>query len=549
MDGERVADERTKRHGIGGFVRISFAGPLWRTVPASHSNSSILPNETSTLRHYWGEPGQDFVIEIMAIIDTFLKLMVERDAERLVLFSDRPPFLVRHGVTVELSMPTLGEEMIQRISQEMMGPQGNQEGTHNAADGTDFGYRVQPGPPEWSIEVHVLETSPHEALAAEDNLTREVAGFTRTAVVPAPVEIPGDAPFPDSPNPELMDLMDQALRLDASDLFLSSGKSPRIRRNGQICPLDAPAPGRPQIIGLLPDEAARDDLERAGSADFALRWEMPDGLRRIRVNVFRHLDGLAAALRPIRRRVPQLAELSLPADLHQLATFPNGLVLVTGVAGSGKSTTLAAFVDHLNRTRPKHIITIEDPIEYEHREMQCLIHQREVGTNVESFASGLRAALRESPDVILLGELRDLDTISAALTAAETGHLVLATLHSGSASTAVNRIVDVFPGHQQSHVRTQLALSLRAVLSQRLIPSRAGGMVPAIEKLLVTPAVANGIREGQNHFMRNAMLTGGEDGMITLERSLANLVRDRIIDRKTALLTAADPKVMKHLMA
>ncbi len=487
----------------------------------------------------------------MAIIDTFLKLMAERDAERLLLFSDRPPYLVRHGETVELAMPALGEEMIQRISQEMMGQQGSQQGTHKAADGTDFGYRVQSGSPEWSIEVHALGTAPREAPAVEDDLTRAVAGFTRSAVVPERVEIPmdvRDVPFPDRPDPELMDLLDRALRQDASDLFLSSGKSPRIRRNGQICPLDAPAPGRAQILGLLPDQAARADLERVGSADFAICWEMPDGPRRIRVNVFRHLDGVAAALRPIRRRVPQLAELSLPDDLHQLATFPNGLVLVTGVAGSGKSTTLAAFVDHLNRTRPKHIITIEDPIEYEHREIQCMIHQREVGTNVESFASGLRAALRESPDVILLGELRDLDTISAALTAAETGHLVLATLHSGSASTAVNRIVDVFPGHQQSHIRTQLALSLRAVLSQRLIPTRAGGMVPAIEKLLVTPAVANGIREGQDHFMRNAMLTGGEDGMVTLERSLANLVRDRIIDRETAFLTAADPKALKHLM-
>jgi twitching motility protein PilT len=257
---------------------------------------------------------------------------------------------------------------------------------------------------------------------------------------------------------------------------------------------------------------------------------------------------VAAALRLIRRRAPQLSELSLPDDLHQLATFPNGLVLVTGTAGSGKSTTLAAFVDYLNRTRPRHIITIEDPIEYEHREIQCMIHQREVGSNVESFATGLRAALRESPDVILLGELRDLDTIAAALTAAETGHLVLATLHSGSASTAVNRIVDVFPGHQQSHVRTQLALSLRAVLSQRLVPSRAGGLVPAVEKLLVTPAVANGIREGHDHFMRNAMLTGSEDGMITLERSLATLVRERLIDRETAVRTATDPKAMLHLL-
>ena len=483
--------------------------------------------------------------EIMAIIDTFLKLMVERDAERLVLVSDRPPFLLRKGETIELSMPALGEDMLRRISREMTGEPERHEGSFRAMDGVEFGYRIQHGAPEWRIEIHTLGAALREAPAAEDPLTRAVANFVQPPSAPAAI---GYESPPGRPDPELVGLLDQALLQNASDLFLSSGKPPRIRRNGLISPLDAGAPNRAQILGLVPDEGGRRELEQSGSVDFAVRWELPDGPRRIRINVFRHLDGVAAALRPIRRRAPQLSELSLPDDLHQLATFPNGLVLVTGVAGSGKSTTLAALVDYLNRTRPRHIITIEDPIEYEHREIQCMIHQREVGSNVESFATGLRAALRESPDVILLGEMRDLDTISAALTAAETGHLVLSTLHSGSASTAVNRIVDVFPGHQQAHIRTQLALSLRAVLSQRLVPSRTGGLVPAVEKLLVTPAVANGIREGQDHFMRNSMLTGGDDGMITLERSLATLVRDRLIDRETAIRTATDPKLLLHLL-
>ena len=489
----------------------------------------------------------------MAVIDTFLKLMVERNAERLVLISDRVPFLLRQGETIELSMPALRDDMLRRISREMIGGEERHQGNFRGADGVEFGYRVHPGEPEWRIEIHTLGAAQQGTHAvANDPLTRAVAAFTQPPSAPlsapAPVAAAASEPSPARPDPELVALLEQALLQNASDLFLSSGKPPRIRRNGLICSLNAAIPSRTQILGLVPDEAARGELERSGSVDFAVRWELPDGPRRLRINVFRHLDGVAAALRPIRRRAPQLAELSLPDDLHQLATFPNGLVLVTGTAGSGKSTTLAAFVDYLNRTRPRHIITIEDPIEYEHREIQCMIHQREVGSNVESFATGLRAALRESPDVILLGELRDLDTIAAALTAAETGHLVLATLHSGSASTAVNRIVDVFPGHQQTHVRTQLALSLRAVLSQRLVPSRAGGLVPAVEKLLVTPAVANGIREGHDHFMRNAMLTGGEDGMITLERSLATLVRERLIDRETAVRTATDPKAMLHLL-
>lgn len=483
----------------------------------------------------------------MPIIDTFLKLMVERRAERLVLVSDKTPYLLVEGATTELSMPALREEMLRRISSEITGGGENHEGTFRAENNAEFGYRIGPHGPDLRIEIYPHGSAP-EAPPAHDPLAQAVAGFVKAPSAPVVPDSLAAVPSKSHPDPDLTRILDQALQQNATDLFLSSGRPPRIRRNGLIKPLDAPSPERLQILSLIPDDASRSALESSGSVDFAMSWELPDGPRRVRVNVFKHLDGMAAALRPIRRRAPQLAELSLPEDLYQLATFSSGLVLVTGTAGSGKSTTLAALVDYLNRTRPRHILTIEDPIEYEHREIQCMIHQREVGTNVESFATGLRAALRESPDVILLGEMRDHETISAALTAAETGHLVLSTLHSGSASTAINRIVDVFPGHQQAHIRTQLSLSLRAVLSQRLIPSRSGGLVPAIEKLMVTPAVANGIREGQDHFMRNAMLTGSDDGMITLERSLANLVRDRLIDREAALRTATDPNLLMHLL-
>lgn len=482
----------------------------------------------------------------MAVIDTFLKLMVERGSEKLVLVSNRPPFLLTRGEHIDLSMPGLGGEMLGRIAKEITGEKDENEGSFRSIDGVEFGYHIQPDASEYRIEIHSPGSVSRKVSVDEDPLARAVADFTQPSAPPGITHACEVESSPVRPDPELVSLLDQALLKNASDLFLSSGKPPRIRRDGLIRSIDAGTPGAGQILGLLPDEGARRELEQSGSVDFAVRWELPDGPCRIRINVFRHLDGVAAALRPIRRQVPQLPELSLPEDLYQLATFSSGLVLVTGTAGSGKSTTLAAFVDYLNRSRPRHIITIEDPIEYEHREIKCMIHQREVGSNVESFATGLRAALRESPDVILLGELRDLDTISAALTAAETGHLVLATLHSGSSSTAINRIVDVFPGHQQSHVRTQLALSLRAVLSQRLIPARTGGLVPAIEKLLVTPAVANGIREGQDHFIRNAMLTGSEEGMITLERSLATLVRKGLIDLETANRTANDPTALQH---
>ncbi|WP_343225961.1 PilT/PilU family type 4a pilus ATPase [Luteolibacter marinus] len=482
------------------------------------------------------------------MIDTFLKLMLEKRAERLVLVSDQIPCLFKAEDAIELSMPALRLDMLQRIALEMTGESGREavsdtprEGVFRAADGTEFSYLLDAGGGAFRIEVHAggAGRDAREELA-DDPLARAVAEFTGPSV-----EVEATPP---AENRGLMALIDLVLEPDVSDIFLSSGKAPRVRRNGVIRSVESAFTDPEQILQLVPKGLPREDLEKKGSADFAGRWELSGGSRRFRINVFRHMGGLAAAIRPIRTRIPSLAQLSLPADLLELASFPSGLVLVTGASGSGKSTTLAALVDHINRSRPAHVITIEDPVEFEHREDRCLIHQREVGTNVESFSAGLHAALRENPDVILLGELRDLATISAALTAAETGHLVLGTLHSGSATSAVSRIIDVFPGHQQPNIRVQLASSLRAVVSQRLVPARSKKLVPAIEKLLVTPAVANGIREGHDHYMRNAMLTGGEDGMITLERSLAGLLRDRIIDRETAMRFAWDQKALLHLI-
>ena len=482
----------------------------------------------------------------MAVIDTFLKLMLEKRAERLVLVSDAVPYLLKGGETLPLSMPALREDMLGRIAREITGDEasGRREGTFRTADGAAFGYAVLPFGGELRIEVHADGAMP-PVVEEDDPLTKAVADFAKSHEPPVPKS---PSPPPVRSGPDLLALIDQAVALDASDLFLSAGRYPRVRRNGVLSFLEAEPPDAAKIVELIPDDAARREFEKSGSVDFAVRWELSGGSRRFRINVFRHRDGVAAALRPIRQKIPPLADLGLPEDLLDLVSFPNGLVLVTGTSGSGKSTTLAALVDHLNRTRQRHVITIEDPVEYEHRENQCLIHQREVGADVESFSAGLRAALRENPDVILLGELRDLDTISAALTAAETGHLVLGTLHSGTASSAVNRIVDVFPGHQQQHIRVQLALSLRAVVSQRLVPTKSKKLVPAIEKLVVTPAVATGIREGQDHYLRNAMLTGVEEGMVTLERSLASLVRKGTIDRETAVRQAMDPKALLHLL-
>ena len=486
----------------------------------------------------------------MALLDTFLKLMTEKRAERLVITAGRVPFLLRQGETIELAMPALPATMIHRIASEIHGapppetPPGQPTtGTLSTPESAGFGYLLHTHGRDWQIEIHPLDSPPPSPTTPLP---------TPPAAVPpssAPPSHPTPLPTTTRPDPDLLAAIDAALLRQASDLFLSAGRPIRIRIDGKIEILEAFLPSPDQILALLPDAANREAFDTSGSADFAATWEFPAGPRRIRINVFRHLHGVAAALRPIRARPPRFADLSLPQDWLDLTSLSSGLVLVAGTSGSGKSTTLAAWVDHINHSRHSHILTIEDPVEFEHQDHHCLIHQREVGRDVPSFAAGLRAALRENPDVILLGELRDLETISAALTAAETGHLVLATLHAGSASAAVNRIVDVFPGHQQAHVRTQLSLSLRAVLAQRLLPARAGGRIPACETLRVTPAVANGIREGQDHFMRNSMLTGQEQGMTTLEQSLARLVRDRIIERETALRHCPDPQALTRMLS
>jgi twitching motility protein PilT len=487
----------------------------------------------------------------MAVIDTFLKLMVDKRAERLVLASDEVPYLLKGEETIKLSMPALPAEMVRRISREVLGTEEadatdrQRAGTFRMADGAEFDFSVIPRGAQSRIEFHAREGSvPTDSGPGDELLARAAAAF----VHPESGGRPAPGNLASSTGPELLVTIDQAVSLDASDVFFSAGRLPRMRWQGLIRPLGSEVSETGQILGLLPSDGHRRELERSGSVDFAVRWELSGGGRRFRVNVFRHLDGVAAALRPIRPRIPRLADLGLPEDFLELALLPHGLVLVTGASGSGKSTTLAALIDHINRSQARHVITIEDPVEFVHRDIKALIHQREVGTNVESFSSGLRAALRENPDVVMLGELRDLATISAALTAAETGHLVLGTLHTGSASAAVSRIVDVFPGYQQAHVRVQLAASLRAVVSQRLLPGLDKGLVPAVERLLVTPAVANSIRDGHEHHMRSAMQTGVQEGMITLERSLAALVRRRAISRETALRHAYDPQALDKLL-
>ncbi len=350
----------------------------------------------------------------------------------------------------------------------------------------------------------------------------------------------------------LESLLAAALERGASDIMLSSGTYPRARVGGDFLPIGS-HDHSDELISAFVEEALTDELrarfEREGSVDMPMTVTVKHSPRRMRANLFRQFRGLALALRPIREIVPKLRELGLPENLGELTDYPNGLVLLCGPTGSGKSTTLAALIRRINYGRPRHVITIEDPIEYIHNpRKQSLIHQREVGVHVSSFAAGLRAALRESPDIILLGEMRDHDTIAAALTAAETGHLVLSTLHSANAAMAIDRIIDVFPAHQQRQVRIQLAAVLRATVTQVLLPASGGQRLPAIEKMIVTPAIAAKIREERVHQLASDIQTGKADGMVTLEQSLAALVRAGKVKPAVARLAARNPRALEELL-
>src|SRR5581483_3948873 len=348
------------------------------------------------------------------------------------------------------------------------------------------------------------------------------------------------------PSAAAMRLIEQAVAADATDLFLSTAADARMRVGMELHEIPASRLGEDDVLELTGlDGERRAQLDEHGSVDLALEV----GATRIRANVFRHRGGLAVAVRPI-RRIRTIAELGLPADLESLTRLPDGLVLFVGPTGSGKSSTLAALLDHLNHRASRHIVTIEDPVEFEYESDRCLIHQREVGRDVESFAAGLRAALRESPDVILVGEMRDRDTFAAALTAAETGHLVFSTLHSGSAPMAIDRILDSFPPHQQAQVRHQLAGALRAIVVQVLLPAvEPGGLVPATERMMVTHAIAHAIRDARGHQIADRIHTGRAEGMISLDSSLADLVRRGRITAATALSAARNPDIVRQLLA
>ena len=352
-------------------------------------------------------------------------------------------------------------------------------------------------------------------------------------------------------NFDFADVLIETLERRASDLHITAGAAPTVRVRGRLTPLEdypllTPTDTREIVYSILSNDQ-RQRLESDWQVDLA--YSIP-GRARFRVNAYFQRNAIGAAFRLIPADIVDIETLGLPPIVHELTKKPRGFVLCTGPTGSGKSTSLASMIDEINASREEHIMTIEDPIEFLHKHKKCLVNQRELGSDATSFALALRAALRQDPDVILVGEMRDLETISTALTAAETGHLVFATLHTQDAPQSVDRVIDVFPAHQQQQIRVQLASSLQGIVTQQLLPRRGGGgRVVAAEVLVATPAVRNLIREGKTHQIYSSMQAGGKFGMQTMDQSLAQLARAGAIDMQTALERCANEEDLRRLAA
>src|SRR3954463_13041782 len=336
---------------------------------------------------------------------------------------------------------------------------------------------------------------------------------------------------------DFADILLAVIERNASDLHIAAGAAPAIRTRGKLQALEGFPKLTPQdtqeIVYSILNDDQRKRLENDLQIDFA--YAIPN-VGRFRVNAYRQRAALGAAFRRIPTEIPPLESLGLPPVVKELATKPRGLVLVTGPTGSGKSTSLAAMIDVINSARDEHIMTVEDPIEFLHQHKRCLVNQRELGSDATSFAAALKAALRQDPDVILVGEMRDLETISTALTAAETGHLVFATLHTQDSAQTIDRIIDVFPPHQQQQVRVQLSVALQGIVTQQLLPTADGsGRVACCEVLGLTPAVRNLIREGKTHQIHSVLQTSAAQGMQSMDQHLADLVKKGRISYDTAL--------------
>ncbi|HVW22917.1 MAG TPA: type IV pilus twitching motility protein PilT [Candidatus Saccharimonadales bacterium] len=349
--------------------------------------------------------------------------------------------------------------------------------------------------------------------------------------------------------PRIEVLLDEVIKKKASDLHIQVGLPPMLRVDGSLTPITGADPLDEEAVEALVfailDEDQKQILLKDKEFDFSFAY---GDLGRFRVNAFHERGNMAAALRLIPNQILTIEQLGMPETVNKFADYPRGLVLVTGPTGSGKSTTLAALVHRINTEKAMHIVTIEDPIEYTHKSIKSVVVQREVHYDTYSFSAALRSVLREDPDVVLVGEMRDLETIASAITIAETGHLVFATLHTNNAAQSIDRMIDVFPPHQQPQIRAQLANILMAIASQRLIPSIGGGRTVATEILIATPAVRNIIREGKTHQLEAVIQTGAEFGMQSMDKTLVGLIHDGTITYDEARNFAVDLDELDRLM-
>ncbi len=525
----------------------------------------------------------------MAQLDRFFGVLVERGARELRLAADRAPvFVFPHGPRAASSARPSGRQVLALLAEvlppealatfhqhghlavtldrpgmpslelELNGPPDRPVAVIRPAGGEPAGgapaaspaAATPPAPPASpeaaaTPPAPAVDESPEAAAVPPPPGISPVPGAAApgpSAAPPAP-EDPGPVPGPESPPIDA--LFREMVSRGASDLHLSSGERPMLRVDGGMVRVDGwPVLGPDRVMELLePIVPARnrEEYEQTSDTDFA--YEIP-GLARFRANLFRDRKGPGAVFRVIPSKILTAEDLGLSSHILDLCRLTKGLVLVTGPTGSGKSTTLTALIDHINTIRHDHIITIEDPIEFVHENRNCLVNQREVGTHTGSFKRALRAALREDPDIVLVGEMRDLETISIAIETAETGHLVFGTLHTTTAVSTVDRIIDQFPADRQAQVRMMLSESLKGVISQTLCRKIGGGRVAALEVLIGIPSVANLIREGKTFQIPSIMQTGKRFGMITLNEALLNLVREEKITAEEAWTKAVDKTTM-----
>jgi twitching motility protein PilT len=465
----------------------------------------------------------------VAALDNLLRAGLKNRMEALLLEPGRLPRLRIGGAEREVTQTALEATRIEALVRELAPPGsklgGEPFGFDYSLDGQPLRVEGRPGGSGWSVVVSVAPAPAPEAPAAP----------ATGAVASGPARAVGSVN-------ELLELL---VERNGSDLHLSSDHRPRMRVHGDLEELPEyqilSSDDLRRLLFAIAPERNRSQFESTSDTDFA--HEIP-GRARFRVNFFRDHRGVGAVMRTIPSRIPTFEELGLPDTIRRLAFLSKGLVLVTGPTGSGKSTTLAAILDLVNRSRSDHIITIEDPVEFVHPSKRCLVNQREVGVHTGSFKHALRAALREDPDVVLVGEMRDLETVAIAIETAETGHLVFGTLHTTTAASTIERLVDQFPGDRQGQIRMMLADSLKAVVAQTLLKKIGGGRVAAYEILIATPAVSNLIREGKTFQIASAMQIGRAQGMVQMNDALYDLVERKLVEPREAYIKAVDKETL-----